>query len=65
MKRKPTLFEKVAAWKQAKDIVLDELRADVGRQPSFYQTHTALGALLATEAGRIAALMAPWNAEEE
>ena len=63
--QKPTLTDKVAAWKAAKDIVLDELRADVAKSQSWWNTHAALAALLATEAGRIAVLMAPWNAEEE
>ena len=65
MTKKPTLSQKIAAWKQAKDIVLDDLKADVGAAPSYWTTHRALLALLSTEAGRIAVLMAPWSVEEE
>jgi hypothetical protein len=71
---KPTLTDKIAAWKSAKDIVLDELLADAGRTSRGVRIdglqvgHADLLAhftALISEASRTAALMAPWNAEED
>jgi len=69
VKKKPTLADKIAAWKQAKDIVLDELLHD--RVARLAGVNVMAGSLLASdtaliaEASRTAVLMAPWSVEED
>lgn len=64
-RRKPTLNEKIAAWKSAKDIVLDELITELGRRAGPGRLSPSDSVALVAEASRTAALMAPWNSEEE
>lgn len=63
--RKPTLDEKIAAWKAAKDIVLDELWADIRSAVRADMLPDEAAVVLVAEASRTAALMAPWNVEED
>ena len=62
--KKPTLTDKVAAWKAAYDIVRQELQGDYVAGNRAAPEGVARAVLYGT-AAKVAALMAPWNVEED
>lgn len=64
MKKKPTLADKIAAWKSAYDIVREELQIDYVAGSRRAPEGEARASLYAS-AALAAALMAPWNVEED
>ena len=68
-RKKPTLTEKVAAWKAVYDIVNDEINAQAHRElAEFRERYPDAKVSVQTGAGHaalVAVLMAPWNSEED